>query len=51
MDHLVDDWGHKVLREGKYTPGQIDATWTKEMIEEFNAWLQKRGSELRMPVR
>jgi 4-hydroxy-4-methyl-2-oxoglutarate aldolase len=51
MDHLIDDWGHRMLREGKYTPGQIDATWTKEMIEEFNAWLQKKGSKLRMPVR
>ena len=51
MDHLIDDWGHTMLREGKYTPGQIDATWTKEMIEQFNAWLEKKGSKLRMPVR
>ena len=50
MDHLVDDWGHTMLREGKYTPGQIDAKWTKEMIEQFNAWLEKKGSKLRMPV-
>jgi 4-hydroxy-4-methyl-2-oxoglutarate aldolase len=51
MDHLIDDWGHTMLREGKYTPGQIDATWTKEMIEQFNTWLEKKGSKLRMPVR
>jgi 4-hydroxy-4-methyl-2-oxoglutarate aldolase len=51
MDHLIDDWGHTMLREGKYTPGQIDATWTREMIEQFNAWLEKKGSKLRMPVR
>ncbi|MFZ0814959.1 MAG: hypothetical protein WAM78_05540 [Candidatus Sulfotelmatobacter sp.] len=51
MDHLIDDWGHTMLREGKYTPGQIDATWTKEMIEQLNAWLEKKGSKLRMPVR
>jgi 4-hydroxy-4-methyl-2-oxoglutarate aldolase len=50
MDHLIDDWGHTMLREGKYTPGQIDAKWTKEMIEQFNAWLEKKGSQLRMPV-
>jgi len=49
MDHLIDDWGHTMLREGKYTPGQIDAKWTKEMIEQFNAWLEKKGSKLRMP--
>lgn len=51
MDHLVDDWGHMMLREGKYTPGQIDGKWTKTMIEQFNAWLQEKGSKLRMPVR
>jgi 4-hydroxy-4-methyl-2-oxoglutarate aldolase len=51
MDHQIDDWGHTMLREGKYTPGQIDGTWTREMIEQFNDWLQKKGSKLRMPVR
>jgi 4-hydroxy-4-methyl-2-oxoglutarate aldolase len=49
MDHLVDEWGHMMLREGKYTPGQIDNKWTKDMIEQFNAWLAKKGSRLRMP--
>jgi 4-hydroxy-4-methyl-2-oxoglutarate aldolase len=49
MDHMVDEWGHTMLREGKYTPGQIDDKWTKEMIEKFNAWLAKKGSKLRMP--
>jgi regulator of RNase E activity RraA len=51
MDHLIDEWGHRMLREGKYTPGQIDAKWTPRMIEEFNAWLEKRGSKLRMPLK
>ena len=50
MDHLVDEWGHAMLREGKYTPGQIDGKWTKQMVEEFNAWLEKKGSKLRMPA-
>ena len=50
MDHLVDEWGHTMLREDKYTPGQIDAKWTEQMVEEFNAWLEKRGSKLRMPA-
>jgi 4-hydroxy-4-methyl-2-oxoglutarate aldolase len=49
MDHLVDEWGHMMLREGKYTPGEIDAKWTPKMIEEFNLWLEKKGSKLRMP--
>jgi 4-hydroxy-4-methyl-2-oxoglutarate aldolase len=51
MTHLVDDWGHTMLREGKYTPGQIDGKWTKEMIREFNAWAAQKGSNLRMPER
>jgi 4-hydroxy-4-methyl-2-oxoglutarate aldolase len=50
MDHLVDEWGHMMLREGKYTPGQIDARWTKQMVLEFNAWAEKKGSKLRMPL-
>ena len=51
MDHLIDEWGHMMLREGKYTPGQIDAQWTSEMIKQFNTWLEKKGSMLRMPER
>jgi 4-hydroxy-4-methyl-2-oxoglutarate aldolase len=49
MDRLVDEWGHMMLREGKYTPGQIDARWTREMIEQFNQWLTEKGSTRRMP--
>ena len=39
---LRDDWGHEMLREGKYTPGQIDSNWTKEMEEEFRRWAEPR---------
>lgn len=48
MTHLVDEWGHLMLREGKYTPGQIDRKWTSEMVEEFNKWLEQKGAKLRM---
>lgn len=50
LTHLMDDWGHQMLREGKYTPGQIDGGWSKEMKEEFNRWAAQRGSKLRLPV-
>jgi 4-hydroxy-4-methyl-2-oxoglutarate aldolase len=50
MAHLVDEWGHAMLREGRYTAGQIDATWSRAMVQEFNQWAAKRGSKLRMPV-
>jgi 4-hydroxy-4-methyl-2-oxoglutarate aldolase len=49
--HLVDEWGHKMLREGKYTPGQIDGQWTPGMIEEFNRYAEQKGSKVRMPVK
>lgn len=49
LTHLIDEWGHAMLRGGKYTPGQIDAKWTPRMIQDFNAWAAKKGSKLRMP--
>ena len=35
---LRDNWGHQMLREGKYTPGQIDNRWTTAMDSEFEQW-------------
>jgi len=49
MTHAVDDWGHQMLREGKYTPGEIDRKWSKPMIQEFNKWLEQKGLNLHMP--
>jgi regulator of RNase E activity RraA len=49
MTHRVDEWGHQMLREGRYTPGEIDRKWTKPMIEEFNKWLEQKGLKIRMP--
>jgi 4-hydroxy-4-methyl-2-oxoglutarate aldolase len=48
QDHLVDDWGEMMLREQKYTPGQIDGRWTNQMIEEFNRWAASKGSKVRL---
>jgi 4-hydroxy-4-methyl-2-oxoglutarate aldolase len=49
LTHLVDEWGHKMLREGKYTPGQIDRAWTPAMKEEFNRWVeQEKHLKLRL---
>lgn len=50
LTHLQDDWGHEMLREGKYTPGEVDGRWTRQMIEEFNDFAAKRGSKLRMKL-
>ena len=40
-----DDWGHEMLRQGKYTPGQIDTRWTEAMEAEFQAWVAARGGK------
>jgi 4-hydroxy-4-methyl-2-oxoglutarate aldolase len=42
LTRLRDEWGHQMLREGKYTPGQIDSRWTKEMEQEFRHWAEKQ---------
>ncbi len=47
--HLYDEWGHDMLREGRYTPGQIDSNWTRKMIQEFNEWAEQKGVRLRLP--
>jgi regulator of RNase E activity RraA len=51
LTRLRDEWGHQMLREQKYTPGQIDAQWTPQMIEEFNKWAESKGAKVRMPKR
>ncbi|MEP7108859.1 MAG: RraA family protein [Ferruginibacter sp.] len=39
---LRDHFGHQRLREGKYTPGQIDTQWTEEINEDFREWLNEQ---------
>ena len=46
---LRDAFGHQRLREGKYTPGQIDQAWTDDIKKDFLAWLDQNPSKLPMP--
>ena len=46
---LRDTFGHQRLREGKYTPGQIDARWTDEIEKDFSRWLNDHMNELPVP--
>lgn len=41
-----DAFGHQRLREGKYTPGQIDRQWSDEIEKDFAEWLKGKGKEL-----
>ncbi|MBI4585479.1 MAG: RraA family protein [Planctomycetes bacterium] len=43
---LRDQFGHQRLREGKYTPGQIDRAWTEEIEKDFKEWLKARRDQL-----
>jgi regulator of RNase E activity RraA len=39
---LRDAFGHQRLREGKYTPGQIDQQWSDEIKKDFLQWLDSQ---------
>ena len=41
-----DEFGHQRLREGKYTPGQIDRKWSEDIEKDFSEWLQAKGKQL-----
>ena len=45
---LRDKFGHMRLREGKYTPGQIDQQWTDAIKDDFINWLDKNPDLLPM---
>lgn len=51
LTQLRDNWGHQMLREQKYTPGQVDAEWSPAMVEDFNKWAESKGSKMRMKPR
>ncbi|MBN2327173.1 MAG: RraA family protein [Candidatus Omnitrophica bacterium] len=40
---MRDAFGHQRLREGKYTPGEIDRKWTPEIEEDFEQWKKEKG--------
>ena len=46
---LRDLFGITRLKEGKYTPGQIDSKWTAEIERDFSKWLQDHIDELPVP--
>jgi regulator of RNase E activity RraA len=45
---LRDKFGHEMLREGVYTPGQIDTQWTNEIKNAFIKWLDENEDTLPM---
>jgi len=45
---LRDAFGHQRLREGKYTPGQIDTQWTEEIKKDFLQWIKDNPDKVPM---
>lgn len=45
---LRDQFGHQQLREGKYTPGEIDTQWTDAIKADFLRWLDANPDQLPM---
>jgi regulator of RNase E activity RraA len=42
---LRDAFGHEMLRQGRFTPGQIDRRWTPDIEKAFEEWKKKEGIE------
>jgi len=45
---LKDAFGHQRLREGKYTPGQIDTQWTEDIKKDFLQWIKDNPAKVPM---
>lgn len=46
---LRDMFGISKLKEGKYTPGQIDSKWSDEIEKDFSQWLEAHIDDLPVP--
>jgi 4-hydroxy-4-methyl-2-oxoglutarate aldolase len=45
---MRDQFGHQRLKEGKYTPGQIDTQWTEVIKKDFLQWVTDNPSKVPM---
>lgn len=45
---LKDEFSHMRLREGKYTPGQIDQQWSQDIKNDFLKWIKDNPSKVPM---
>jgi regulator of RNase E activity RraA len=45
---IRDKFGIQMLKEGKYTPGQIDSQWSDQLKSDFLKWLDKNPKEIPM---
>lgn len=45
---LKDEFGHLRLKQGKYTPGEIDTKWTEAIKTDFLNWIEENQDKLPM---
>lgn len=45
---LKDTFGHQMLRDGVYTPGQIDGKWSDDIKEAFLKWVDSNPDKVPM---
>jgi hypothetical protein len=43
---LKDEFGHARLREGIYSGGEIDSSWTDAITQDFRSWLRIKINDL-----
>lgn len=46
---LRDMFGISRLKEGRYTPGEIDSKWSAEIEKDFSKWLNEHKNQLPIP--
>jgi 4-hydroxy-4-methyl-2-oxoglutarate aldolase len=46
---LKDEFGHARLRDGVYTPGQIDTDWSEPIKADFYRWLESHPNKPTIP--
>lgn len=49
VTQLRDEFGIQRLKEGKYTPGEIDSAWSEAIKKDFLSWLDNYPGKLPMP--
>ncbi len=47
---IQDEFGHKMLRESKYTPGEIDMKWSDKIKSEFREHVKNRKEKTYLTV-
>lgn len=45
---LTDEFGELMIKEGRYTAGQIDSVWSEEMNNDFVKWVRNYPGKLPM---